>query len=83
MLRTVKLEDIPKGKYKYGKNVRAINEFLNSDDFAAEVIIKPGENVRNRYASIFLANKRMGNPVMVFTKHDRLFMVKKEKNNAE
>ena len=79
MLRPVKLEDIPKEKYKYGKNVRAINEFLNSDDFAAEVIIKPGENVRSRYASIFLANKRMGNPVMVMTKHDRLFLVKKGK----
>lgn len=78
MLRPVKVEDIPKDKYRYGKNVKTINEFLKSDDLAAEVIIKPGENVRNRYASMFLANKRMGNPVMIFTKHDRLFMMKKE-----
>ena len=79
MLRPVKVDDIPKDKYRYGKNVKAINEFLKSDDLAAEVIIKPGENVRNRYASIFLANKRMGSPVMVMTKHDRLFLLKKEK----
>ena len=79
MLRPVKLEDIPRDKYKYGKNIRTINEFLQSNELAAEVIINPGENVRSRYASMFLANKRMGNPVMVFTKHDRLFLVKKEK----
>ena len=51
MLRPVKVDDIPKDKYRYGKNVKTINEFLKSDDLAAEVIIKPGENVRNRYAS--------------------------------
>lgn len=79
MLRPVKLEDIPRDKYKYGKNVKDINEFLQSDDLASEVIIKPGENVRNRYASFFLANKRMGNPIIVMTKRDRLFLVKKEK----
>ena len=79
MLRPVKVDDIPKDKYRYGKNVKTINEFLKSDDLAAEVIIKPGENVRSRYASVFLANKRMGNPVMVMTKHERLCLVKKEK----
>ena len=79
MLKSCNIDDIPNDNFRYGKNVKEIQDFLKSDDLAAEVIMKPGENVKNRYAGFFLANKRMGNPILVTTKRDRLFLIKKEK----
>lgn len=79
MIKPIRPSDIPVGRVKIPGVYEALKDFMETSAAAGEVWVPEGRTVKSTYQAYFNAIRRMGYPLTLMKRGDRLFVQRTKK----